>query len=72
MDGADDDQYRFKLLLYSTTKEMFLLCSKRERLWGALNPITYGIAFDAILDPLGVKIERRYYLTIPIYTYRSV
>ena len=30
------------------------------------------VAFDAILDPLGVKIEHRYYLTIPIYTFRSV
>ena len=30
------------------------------------------IAFDARLDPLGVKIERWYFLTIPKYTYRSV
>ena len=25
------------------------------------------IAFDALLDPLGVKIERWYFLTIPKY-----
>ena len=44
-----------------------------------LNPITYGggvlktrIAFDALLDPVRVKIERQYFLTIPKYTYRSV
>ena len=30
------------------------------------------VAFDALLDALGVKIERRYFLTIPKYTYRSV
>ena len=30
------------------------------------------IAFDALLDPLGVNIERWYFLTIPTYTYRSV
>ena len=45
-----------------------------------LNLITYGgrgvfktqVAFDALLDALGVKIEWRYFLTIPKYTYRSV
>ena len=44
-----------------------------------INPITYGgggllktrIAFDALFNPLGVKIERRYFLTIPNYTYIS-
>ena len=30
------------------------------------------VAFDALLDALGVKIERRYFLTIPKYTYTSV
>ena len=30
------------------------------------------IAFYALLDPLVVKIERWYILTIPKYTYRSV
>ena len=30
------------------------------------------VAFDALLDPLGVKIERWYFLTIPKYNYRSV
>ena len=30
------------------------------------------VAFDALLDALGVKIERRYFLTIPKYTHRSV
>ena len=30
------------------------------------------VAFDALLDGLGVKIERRYFLTIPKYTYTSV
>jgi hypothetical protein len=44
-----------------------------------INPITYGgrvfktrIAFDALLDPLRVQIERWYYLTNPKHTYRSV
>ena len=43
------------------------------------NPITYGggvfktqVAFDGLLEALVVKIERRYFLTIPKYTYRSV
>ena len=30
------------------------------------------VAFDALLDALGFKIERRYFLTIPNYTYTSV
>ena len=41
------------------------------------NPTTYGggifktqVAFGALLDALVVKIERRYLLTIPKYTYR--
>ena len=44
-----------------------------------LNPITYGggvlktqIAFDAPFDPLGVKIQRPYFFTIPNYTYISL
>ena len=34
--------------------------------------IKIRIAFDALLAPHGVKIERRYFLTIPKYTYKSV
>ena len=30
------------------------------------------INFGAPFDPLGVKIERRYFLTIPNYTYTSL
>ena len=30
------------------------------------------VAFDALLDALEVKIDRRYFLTIPKYTYKSV
>ena len=29
------------------------------------------IIFDALLDPLGVKIERWYFLTISKYTYKK-
>ena len=44
-----------------------------------VSPITYGggvlttwIAFDALVDPLGFKIESQYFLTIPNYTYISL
>ena len=39
-------------------------------IWGGV--FKTQVAFDALLDALGFKIERRYFLTIPKYTYRSV
>ena len=51
--------------------DQFFLKSKSYQpynLWGGV--FKTSIVFDAILEPLGVKIERWYFLTFPKYNHR--